>query len=214
MNIYSRYLEHQRTEYNFIDWFQKIANKELKTKNTELFLQINSATIKISSYFENCIKKFPSLFNTSLKSFEECLIHLDKCSIPNKCVCASVVDTIPGWHCIECSKYENSIYCNDCYTKSKDLHKGHKILYVNNLRGMCNCGDPDSLYTYCHEHSGPFTEQKDIDDYLQKSLGNELVENMKKFFDEFFSEFSKYFILTEKCDLFSEEIFNEKLDDD
>ena len=214
MNLYSKYLNHQRNESNFTDWFQKIENKELKTKNTELFLQINSATIKISSYFENCIRKFPSLFNMSFKTFEECLIHLDKCSIPNKCVCASVVDTIPGWHCVECSKYENSIYCNDCYIKSKDLHKGHKILYLNNLKGMCDCGDPDSLHTYCHEHSGPFIEQKEIDYYIQKSLGKELVENLKQFFEEFFSEFSKYFILTEKCDLFTEEVFNEKLDCD
>ena len=212
MNLFSKYLDHKRNESIFTDFFQKIEQKELKTKNNELFLQINSATIKISSYFENCIKKFPSLFNMNFKTFEECLIHLEKCSIPNKCLCASIVDTPKGWHCIECSKYENSIYCNDCYLKSKDLHKNHKILYVDNSKGMCDCGDPDSLNIYCHEHCGPFIKQEEIDDYIQKSLGKELVENLKVFLNELFSEFSKYFILTEKCDLFSEEIFNEKLD--
>ena len=51
---------------------------------------------------------------------------------------------------------------------------------------MCDCGDPDSLYTYCHEHSGPFTEQKQIDDYMEKSFGKNILENLKKFFDEFY----------------------------
>jgi hypothetical protein len=75
---------------------------------------------------------------------------------------------------------------------------------------MCDCGDPDSLYTYCHEHSGPFTEQKQIDDYMEKSFGKNILENLKKFFDEFFLEFSKYLILTEKCELFIEEFFENK----
>ena len=75
---------------------------------------------------------------------------------------------------------------------------------------MCDCGDPLALNTYCHEHSGPFIEQKQIEEYIQKSFGEKVLENLRKFFDEFFLVFSKYFILTEKIELFIEESFNEK----
>ena len=199
MNIFSKYLKHKREETIFKDLFQKIEQGEIKTKNIELYTQINSATMKISSYFENCIKKFPSLFESNLKSFEESLSYLEKIAIPNKCVCASAVNAIPGWRCVDCSKYNNSLYCNNCYINSKDLHKGHKIQFSFDLAGMCDCGDPDSLYTYCHEHSGPFTEQSQIDDYIEKSFGKKVVENLRKFFVEFFLEYSKYLILTSKC---------------
>ena len=57
---------------------------------------------------------------------------------------------------------------------------------------------------------GPFTEQKQIDDYIQKSFGEKIVENLRKFFDEFFLEFSKYLILTERFELFFCDMFNEK----
>ena len=214
MNIFSKYLKHKREETIFKDLFQKIEKGEIKTKNIELYSQINSATMKISSYFENCIKKFPSLFESNLKTFEESLSYLEKIAIPNKCVCASAVNAIPGWRCVDCSKYNNSLYCNNCYINSKDLHKGHKIQFSFDLAGMCDCGDPDSLYTYCHEHSGPFTEQSQIDDYIEKSFGKKVVENLRKFFDEFFLEYSKYLILTSKCELFMEDLFDEKFNGD
>ena len=75
---------------------------------------------------------------------------------------------------------------------------------------MCDCGDPLALKIYCKNHSGPFTEQKQIDDYIQKSFGEKIVENLRKFFDEFFLEFSKYLILTERFELFFCDMFNEK----
>ena len=56
---------------------------------------------------------------------------------------------------------------------------------------MCDCGDPDSLYVYCHKHSGPFTEKKQFDEYIEKTFGKKVVENLKEFFMEFFLEFSK-----------------------
>ena len=166
MELFSKYLKAKKKEDNYTDFFGKVEQRELRSKNIELYSQINSSTLKISSYFEKAIRKFPSLFENNLKSFEECLSHLKKISIPNNCVCAGIIDTIPGWRCIDCSKYENAIYCNDCYLKSKDLHKGHEVYYSLGSKGMCDCGNPDSLNIYCHAHSGPFVEQKQIDDYI------------------------------------------------
>ena len=210
MKLYSKYLKAKKNEDNYTDFFGKISQRELKTNNIELYSQINSATIKISSYFEKAIRKFPSLFESDLKTFEQSLFHLQKISIPNKCVCAGAIDAVPGWRCNNCSKHENAIYCNDCYLKSKDLHKGHEVFYSIGTKGMCGCGNPDSLNIYCHEHSGPFVEQKLIDEYINKSFDEKILNNLIIFFDEFFLEFSKYLILTSKCKLFMEEIFDDK----
>ena len=215
MDSLSRFIfQDLEQQEGFMDFFGKIKEKEIKTKNIELYSQIHSSTKKIFSYFEKSIQKFPSLFEKNLESFEDCLNYLEKNSIPNKCVCAGIIDTIPGWRCVDCSKYENSILCNDCYLNSKDWHKGHKLYFLMNSIGMCDCGDPDSLYQYCREHSGPFEEEKDIESYIQLNFGKKIVDNLRKFFDEFFIEFSKYLILTSKCELFMEDLYNEKFKGD
>ena len=197
----------------FLGLFKKISQKELKTKNIELYSQINTATTKIASYFEKSIEIFPTLFENNLESFEACLTYLEKIAIPNKCVCAGVIDNIPGWKCSECSKFENTVYCKDCFENSRELHKDHKVAYLPDCIGMCDCGDPLSLNNFCKNHSGPYTEQKQIDDYIQKSFGDKVLANLRKFFDEFFIEYSKYFILNEKCELFFDILFNEKFDE-
>ena len=194
----------------FLDLFEKITQKELNTKDNELYSKINSATIKIASYFEKSVTLFPSLFENNLDSFKDCLTYLEKIAIPNECVCAGIIDNILGWTCKECSTFKNTIYCFDCIKNSFDLHKGHHLCFLPNSNGMCDCGDPLSVTTYCKIHSGPFTEQKQIDDYIQKSFGDKVLENLRKFFDEFFKEYSKYFILNEKCELFFDILFVQK----
>ena len=194
----------------FLDLFEKIHTEELKTNNIEFYTKIDSATKHIASYFEKSVTLFPSLFENSLPSFNDSLIYLEKIAIPNKCVCAGVIENIPGWRCKDCSNFENTVYCNDCFKISKELHQGHNVCYLPDCIGMCDCGDPLALKIYCKNHSGPFTEQKQIDEYIQKSFGDKVLENLRKFFDELFLEFSKYLILTEKCELFFEDIFNEK----
>ena len=182
---------------DFSELFEKIELKELKTKHIELYSQINDSTKKLSLYLDDSIQKFPSLLDDNLKTFSESLTHLKKISVPNKCICAGIIETIPGWRCIDCNKYENSFYCNKCYLNSKDWHKDHKVIYLPTTVGMCDCGDPDALYKYCREHSGPFTKKEQIEDYIQKTFGIKVVDNLRKFFDDLFVEFSKYLILTE-----------------
>ena len=75
---------------------------------------------------------------------------------------------------------------------------------------MCDCGDPDSLYVYCPEHSGPFKTQEQINDYLLKVFSKEILDKLKDFFENLFSHFSKYLILTEKVDCFCPGVFEEK----
>ena len=182
--------------------FQKIRNEELSSDKNELFKLINTKTKEIDSFLDDSIKSFHKLFNNDLKDFEDCIQYLEKKAIPNNCICAGVIDNIPGWRCVECSKYENAIYCNDCYIKSKDAHKNHKVLYLFSSSGMCDCGDPDSLTTFCPDHSGPLSDQKQIDEYISKSFEKEILDKLKSFFDVFFLRFSEYLILTEKCEYF------------
>ena len=117
MSLSNSFNENSEDSELFFFFFQKISQKELKTKNNELYSKIYTKTKKISSYFENSLKKFCLLFENNIETFEESLIYLEKISIPNKCLCASVVDNIPGWRCIDCSKFENTLYCSNCYIR-------------------------------------------------------------------------------------------------
>ena len=83
-------LQNENDEKNF---FQKINPKPIKTE-TQPYSLINASTLQISSFFDESIEKFPSLFEKNLSTFNECLTDLEKSAIPNKCVCAGGVDNI------------------------------------------------------------------------------------------------------------------------
>ena len=202
--------EPQPQRYTIMNIFKEIDSTELLTKNNSFFNKIHSETKEISLYLLDSIKKFHLLFNKDLHNFEESLKFIESISIPNKCICAGVIEKISGWRCNDCSKYENCIYCNDCYLKSKHLHKNHNVFFLYDATGMCDCGDPDSLYIYCPEHSGPFKEQKEINDYISKVFDKDILNKLKEFFEALFLRFSKYLVLTEKCDLFCRYYFDEK----
>ena len=84
---------------------------------------------------------------------------------------------------------------------------------------MCDCGDPNGFKIFCPDHNGPFTEQKQIDNFIEKSFEPKILEKLNNFLDDFFLEFSKYLTLTEQCTFFCSEIFlknihNEREKDD
>ena len=209
INIF-RSLNIKKEINNVMDYFRKIEIRELSSNENEFYNLIKNETKNVYSFLDNSIKNFHKLFKANLKDFEDCLKYLEKTAIPNKCVCAAVIDNIPGWRCIECSKYENSIYCNDCYKKSKNLHKNHKVVYLYSSSGMCDCGDPDSLNKFCPEHIGPHSNKKKIEEYITKQFKKEVLVSLNNFFKNLFSTFSKYFILTEKCEYFIKELLDIK----
>ena len=183
---------------------------ELKTKGDPLYEKINNEILKLSLYLQVSKIKFHKLFNNEkLKSFEDALDYLEKIANQNKCVCAAIIDNIPAWKCVDCCKYESAIYCSECYKKSKHLHQNHKIYYLYSSGGMCDCGDPDSLSTFCPDHSGPFSDQDEINKYISSIFSDDIIHNLNTFFDEFFSKFSKFLILSEKFELFAEKKYEE-----
>ena len=215
IEINPNYLINFNQDYNntldnkIINGFKEISNRKISTTSNSLYNEIEKETSSIYSYFIEKVNKFPQLFERHLLSLDETYKYLESISKPNKCECAGIIDTIPGWRCNECVKYENSIYCTNCFIASKHLHKGHKIEFLYSSGGMCDCGDPDSLYTFCPSHCGPYTEQKEIDEYIGSIFPQNVLKNVKEFFDEFFMCFTKYFLLTEKCKYFYTEILEE-----
>ena len=196
---------------NIIDenGFKEIAHKTLSKRSDNLLNQIEKETISIHSYFLEKMKAFPNIFEKYFITLDQVYNYLESISIPNKCECAKIIDNVPGWKCHDCSKYENSIYCSNCYINSKELHKGHKMKFLYSSSGMCDCGDPDSLYTFCPEHCGPYIDQKKIDEYIEKTFPKNILDNLKVFLDDLFMRFTKYLLLTEKCKLFYNEILEE-----
>ena len=189
--------------------FRHISYKNLNFKNS-LLKEIDKETKKLETYFFNKIQDFPKIFEgKNFTNIEETYKYLESISIPNKCTCAGIIDNIPGWKCVECSIYENSIYCSKCYINSKEMHKNHKVEFLNLSGGMCDCGDPDALYSFCPEHCGPYTEQKQIDEYISKIFPENILKNIKIFLDDLFYQFTKYLILTEKCKLFYDYILQQ-----
>ena len=189
--------------------FSPLTNGKLSLNDNEFNSKIFSETRKMNSYLMESIKNFQKLFDDNLSSFPDLLSYLEKRAVPNECICAGVIDTIPGWRCADCSTYENSIYCNDCYKNSKDLHKNHTMYFLYSSGGMCDCGDPGSVKIFCHKHSGPFQNSKQIQKFIEKSFSEKEIKNLKVFFDEFFYKFSRYFFLLEGYDLFYNEYFFE-----
>ena len=195
------------------DIFTPLDEAKLSFEEDDFNMKIYNENKKMQTYLNESLIKFKNIFFkndiNNFTSFSDVLNYLEKRSIKNECICAGVIDLIPGWKCADCSIYENSIYCSDCYKNSKDLHKNHKVYFLFSSGGMCDCGDPGSLKTFCNKHSGPFKSQEEIQKFIEKSFSENEIKNLKKFFDEFFYKFSRYFFLLEDYDLFYNEFFEE-----
>ena len=193
----------------FYENINNIFDKNINNLNED----INKEIKEISEYLEQSIKDFHKLFNKNLNNFDDALKYLESISISNNCVCAGIINNIPAWRCNDCCEYESAIYCSNCYRRSKNLHKNHKVYYLYASGGMCDCGDPDSLSTFCPQHSGPYSEQSEIDQFISKVFSLEIITNLTKFYDEFFLKFSKFFVLmnNNKCDVIHTKLVFQKL---
>ena len=162
--------------------FKKIINEELLSNENSFYQKIHKETESIFSYLVESIKEFPSILKSDFKTLEESINYLKEISIPNKYVCAKYIHELPGWTCEECSKYTDSIFCHECYKKSKNLHKNHHLYFLPNSNGMCGCGEPEALFTFCPQHSGPHSDQKEINDYISQVFPSKILKQLKIFF--------------------------------
>ena len=79
---------------------------------------------KINQYLNNIAKDLGYEFNDLFFSY------LKSISKPNNQVCNKrIPQGEGGWKCLDCEIDSQSIICNYCFSKSKEKHKGHKILF-------------------------------------------------------------------------------------
>jgi len=184
--------------------FKKISNKALKTESNPLFRRMHEETSLLNSYLEDKINKFKDLFDKDLKSLDNTVKYLESIALSHNCKCSEIIDSLPGWKCLDCSELD-SIYCSNCYIKSKNLHKGHKIHYLpksEKTTGRCDCGDSNNLKVFCPEHKGSFKDMKEIDEFIEKSFQADILSKLNSFFEDLFLKFSQYLILGEQCTFF------------
>ena len=187
--------------------FRIINNINFKNKNNFLYIDIQEEIIKVQKFLDNAFDNFPKTLGNGFL-FEDAEIYLESNSVPNNSVCCKYIDNFAYFKCEDCSKNKTSKYCTDCYFKSKSIHKNHKV-YLCYGEGICNCGDHFFLNNFCSEHNGPFNDKTKITQCIDSVFDPNKIKNLELFFDYFFKKFSKFLILTEKCDNFSMEIFQE-----
>ena len=188
-------------------FFNITTDKNLKIQNNNLFKNVHEETLNEFLFIQKKVNEFQDIFEQNLKTVEETMNYLEKIALPNNYKCSELIDTVPGWQCLDCSK-SDSIYCSNCFVKSKNFHKGHKIHYLPKSAkacSRCDCGDLNNLNIFCPEHKGIFTEMIQIDELIAKSFPLNILSKLNSFFDDFFLQISKYLILAEQCTFFSEE---------
>lgn len=66
---------------------------------------------------------------------------------------ANLVIYQPVFQCLTCYD-ESLVFCDKCWMKMKDLHKGHVIVMDLSNEGICDCGDCDvDNSLHCPDHS-------------------------------------------------------------
>ena len=157
---------------------------------------------KLMQNINEIAKVFGYEYNDSFFSY------LKSISKPNKQVCNKEVQIGEGgWKCIDCELDSLSLLCNDCFNKSKERHKGHKYLFNPNSGGYCDCGDPNVLIKegFCPDHKGPFTNSKDLMDFIKISFDEKLQDDINPLLNNIF------LLFIEKIDnLFNKQFENEK----
>ena len=142
----------------------------------------------IKSYINQISKAFGYEYNESFFSY------LKSISKPNHQVCNKEIKLGEGgFRCNDCFLLTNAILCTECFNKSKDKHKNHNVIFKPYSNGFCDCGDASSIIkeSFCPDHNGPFTNEKEIKDFICTSIGENNVNIIDPLINNIFIEISK-----------------------
>ena len=120
--------------------------------------------------------------------------YLKSISKPNNQACNKrIKEKEGGWKCIDCEIDSLSIICNNCFNKSKEKHKGHNFFFSAESYGFCDCGDPTVIIqeSFCPDHKGPFTDVKEILNYIKKSFEDKLLNSINFLMNDIFETLTK-----------------------
>ena len=153
----------------------------------------------IKSYINQISKAFGYEYNESFFSY------LKSISKPNHQACNKEIKLGEGgFTCEDCSLMTNAILCTECFNKTKDKHKNHNVIFKPECNGFCDCGEPSAIIkeSFCPDHKGPFTNEKEIINFINTSIGENNTNIIDPIINNIFIE------LTKKVD----ELYNKNLE--
>ena len=117
--------------------------------------------------------------------------YLKTISKPNNQVCNKRIPKGEGgWKCLDCEIDALSLICNNCFSKAKDKHIGHKISFDPGNYGFCDCGDPNVLIQegFCPDHQGGFTNMKDLFNFIKLSFDEKILNIINSYLNNIFNK--------------------------
>jgi len=152
---------------------------------------------KINQYLNEIVQVFGYNYNENFFSY------LKTISRPNNQVCNKEIikgEGVCEW--IDCRLDKQACICNDCYNKSKEKHRGHKVIFEPELFGFCDCGNPNLVKksSFCSDHTGPFTNENEIMNFIYCSVNKHLLKKINPLLNNIF------YLLIEKIDLINSKL--------
>ena len=168
-----------------------------------LILYIIQKMEKLKNYLNDISKVFGYEYNQSF------FLYLKSISKPNNQVCNKRVEYGEGgWKCLDCEIDLLSLLCNDCFARSKDRHKGHRVIFDPGSNGYCDCGDPNTYIEegFCPLHKGPFNNQKDLNNFIKSGFNEIILNTIEPILNNIFSLF------IEKIDIYFNKVFEDQIE--
>ena len=141
-----------------------------------------SATIAIRSTIIDYLNIFKCKTVTDLISLFNYL------EVDSNTICAKKMQEVGGWRCSDCVKNDTIIFCQDCWSKMREKHEGHNIIFLNRVNGTCDCGDHNCIDKeyFCPNHKGIIAGEAEIKEYINRSLGESIANGIKSLTEEMF----------------------------
>ena len=155
---------------------------------------------KAIDYIEKILINYLDTIN--VKTIDQMNLFFALLELDSNTICGCKMEGVGAWRCEDCVNTENTIFCQECWSKTKEKHANHNIVFLNRVNGTCDCGDHnciDKKY-FCPKHIGIFENDAEINDYILDCLGEKVSGALKLANDILFRGMAKYYILavTEK----------------
>ena len=96
-------------------------------------MTFEQSCIEMKNVIEETKLKYLQIFN--LKTDLELNVFFALIEEEANTVCSKKMEGVGGWRCQDCAKSESTIFCQDCWSKMKDKHKDHDVIFNNQING-------------------------------------------------------------------------------